>query len=86
MTARIFFLCAQESSRALLAASLLQAQREMSWEAWCTPSRDEQGNSLVEQVLKEQGIPLLSPDHVIQPAFGMYWEEGIVLCSGAAAT
>jgi len=86
MIARIFFLCAQESSRALLAASLLQAQEAMSWEAWCTPSRDEWGNSLVEQVLKEQSIPLLSPDRVIQPAFGMHWDEGVVLCSGAAAT
>jgi protein-tyrosine-phosphatase len=86
MTPRIFFLCAQGSSRALLAASLLQAQEARSWEAWSTPSRDERGNSLVRQVLKEQSIPLLSPNRVIQPAFGMHWDEGVVLCSGGAAT
>ena len=86
MTARILFLCAQGSSRALLAASLLHAQGAAQWEVWSTPPSEEQGKSLVEQVLQEQGIALLPPDRLIQPAFGQRWEQGIVLCSGAADT
>ena len=44
------------------------------------------GSILAELMLREQGIPLLSSDHLVQPAFGMKWDEGIVLCSGAADT
>jgi hypothetical protein len=44
MASRLLFLCARGSSRALLAAS------------------------------------------IIEPAFGMQWDEGIVLCSGASGT
>ncbi len=86
MTARILFLCAQGSSRALLAASLLYAQGAAQWEVWSTPPSEEHGKSLVEQVLQEQGIALLPSDRLIQPTFGQYWEQGIVLCSGAADT
>ena len=86
MTDRVLFVCAQGSSRARLAASLLQAQGAPQWEAWSTPSDDEQETILVEQVLRERGIPLLSASQVIQPAFGMRWKEGIVLCSGGTDT
>lgn len=83
---RICFLCAEGSGRALLAASLLQAQDEASWEAWCTPPTEERETLLVEQVLREQRVPLLADKRMIQPAFGTRWDEGIVLCSGTAAT
>jgi len=86
MTARILFLCAQGSSRALLAASLLHAQGAEQWEAWSTPPSEEQGKRLVELVLQEQGIALLPSNRLIQPAFGQHWEQGIVLCSGSADT
>ena len=87
MTARIVFLCAQQSSRALLAASLLHAQSKTQWEVWCTPPHsDGQGRALVKQVLQERGVALLPSDRLIVPVFGMHWDEGIVLCSGAADT
>ncbi|HET9918232.1 MAG TPA: hypothetical protein VFQ30_00220 [Ktedonobacteraceae bacterium] len=86
MTARILFLCAQGSSRALLAASLLYAQNTSPWETWSTPAQpaqDEQGKKLVERVLQEQGIALLPADRLIVPAFGMHRDQGIILCSGS---
>lgn len=86
MASRLLFLCAQGSSRALLAASLLSGQAGNRWEAWCSPTRDEPGRALAQQVLFEQGIDPISPDRHIQPAFGMRWDQGIVLCSGAADT
>jgi hypothetical protein len=86
MTDRVLFVCAQGSIRARLAASLLQAQGVQQWEAWNTPSADGQGTILVEQILRERGVPLLSTSQVITPAFGMRWEEGIVLCSGGTDT
>jgi len=86
MTTRILFLCAQGSSRALLAASLLHAQDPSQWEVWSTPAHNEQGKSLVKQVLQEQGIALLSEDRLIQPVFGMRWDQGVVLCSGTTDT
>jgi len=86
MTTRVLFLCAHGSSRALLAASLLHAQSASQWEVWSTPPSEEQGKSLVEQVLQEQGIALLPSDRLIQPTFGQRWEQGIVLCSGTADT
>ena len=86
MTARVLFLCAQGSSRALLAASLLHAQGSERWEVWSTPPSEEHGKRLVERVLQEQGIALLPSDRLIQPAFGQRWEQGIVLCSGEADT
>ena len=86
MTARILFLCARGSSRSLLAASILSFKASSRYEVWSTPTHDEQGQTLAEQVLQEQNIPLLSPDHFIQPTFGMRWDEGIVLCSGMTDT
>jgi protein-tyrosine-phosphatase len=86
MVSRLLFLCARGSSRALLAASILEALAERHWDVWSTPTQDEQGRVLAEQVLHEQGIPLLASDHFIEPTFGMQWDEGIVLCSGAAET
>ncbi len=89
MTARILFLCAQGSHRALLAASLLHAKNAVQWEAWSTPPLLPQHHlqhQVVEQVLQEQGLSLLPADRLIQPNFGHQWEQGIVLCSGGTAT
>ena len=86
MTSRILFLCARGSSRSLLAASMLAAKAGDRYDVWSTLTQDEHGRTLAEQVLREQQIPLLAPDHFIQPTFGMQWDEGIVLCSGAADT
>ena len=83
MVSRILFLCARGSSRALLAASILEVLAEGRRDVWSTPTQDEQGHVLAEQVLHEQGIPPLASDRLIQPTFGMRWDEGIVLCSGA---
>ena len=71
MAARILFLCARESSRSLLAASLLAARAGNSWEAWSVPTQDALGLQLAEQVLREQGIALISSSFLIRPSFGM---------------
>ena len=84
MTSRMLFLCARASSRSIMAASILSARAESHWEIWSTPTRDKHGLELAEQVLREQGIQLMPPDRLIQPIFGMHWDEGIVLCSGEA--
>lgn len=86
MTTRIFFVCARGSSRALLAASLLHGQGMEKWDVWATPPQDEQDSILAQQILREQGCALLPAERLIQPMFGMRWDEGIVLCSGAADT
>jgi protein-tyrosine-phosphatase len=86
MKARILFLCAKGSSRSMLAASLLLAEAAQHWEVFSTPTLDEQGRTMAEQVLHEQGIPLIAADRLIQPMFGMFWEEGIVLCRGTTDT
>ncbi|MBA2678807.1 MAG: hypothetical protein H0U76_10505 [Ktedonobacteraceae bacterium] len=86
MASRLFFLCARGSGRALLAASLLQALAENRFSIWSTPTQDAQDHALVEAVLQEQTIDLLAPDHLIQPAFGLQWDEGIILCSGLTDT
>lgn len=86
MTTRILFLCAQRSGRALLAASLLHAQDPSRWEVWSTPAHNDQEKSKVLQVLQEQGIALLPEDRLIQPTFGLHWDEGIILCSGLTDT
>ena len=83
MTSRIIFLCARGSSRSLLAASTFSANVGHNWDVWGTPTQDVHGRSLAERVLHEQGIALIAPDHLVQPTFGMQWDEGIVLCSGA---
>jgi hypothetical protein len=86
MKARILFVCAKGSSRSMLAASLLLAEAAHHLEVFSTPSRDEQGLILAEQVLHELGISCIAPNRLIQPFYGMHWEEGIVLCSGATDT
>ena len=82
MSSRILFLCARGSGRALLAASLLQSMAADRFEIWSTPIQDVQEHFLVETTLQEQGVVLLSPDRLIQPTFGLRWDEGIILCSG----
>jgi len=86
MMARVLFLCARRSSRSLLAASILAVGAKGQYDVWSTPTQDVHGCALAEQVLLEQEIPLLSPDHLIEPTFGMRWDEGIILCSGATNT
>jgi protein-tyrosine-phosphatase len=86
MTSRLLFLCARGSARSYLAASLLQAIAGERFDTWATPTQDTQGLAYAKQVLQEQGIPLLPHDHLIQPTFGMHWDEGIVLCSGSTDT
>ncbi len=82
MVSRILFLCSRGSSRSLLAASMLSFMAKSQYDVWGTPTQDVQGRDFAEQVLREQGIPLLAPDHLTQPTFGMQWDEGVVLCSG----
>ena len=53
MVSRILFLCALGSSRALLAASILEGLAEGHWDVWSTPTQDEQGRILAEQVLRD---------------------------------
>lgn len=86
MAPRILFLCARGSSRSLVAASLLAAQAGNRWEVWSTPTQDASGLQLAEHVLHEQGIAPISSSFLIQPTFGMRWDEGVILCSGAAET
>jgi protein-tyrosine-phosphatase len=86
MPSRLIFLCARGSGRSELAASLLEAVAGSRFETWSTPTQDVQGRSLVEEVLHEQGIALLSSDRLIQPTFGMRWDQGVILCSGVTDT
>ncbi len=86
MASRLLFLCARGSGRALLAASLLESRAGNDFEIWSTPTQDAQDHALVEVVLQEQAIALLAPDRLIQPAFGLRWDEGIILCSGLTNT
>lgn len=86
MAIRTLFLCAQGLSRAYLAASLLTAVADNRFDVWATPTQDEHGLRLSQQVLQEQGIAPIAADRLIQPTFEMRWDEGIVLCNGAADT
>jgi protein-tyrosine-phosphatase len=86
MPSRLLFLCASGSGRALLAASLLQSVASNRYEIWSTPVQHAQEQALVETILQEQAIALLSPDRLIQPSFGLQWDEGIILCSGMTDT
>ncbi len=81
----ILFLCAHRSVREIMAASLLTAQAHEEWDIWIAP-----GTFVVEdvalacQVLNEVHIPFLSSPQTAEPSFERSWDEGIVLCSGAA--
>ncbi|MGH2506913.1 MAG: hypothetical protein ACRDHZ_05800 [Ktedonobacteraceae bacterium] len=86
MATHLLFVCARGSSRALLAASLLHAQRHIKWEVWATPPQDEQDAILARQILYEQGLAPLPTERLILPLFGMHWDEGIILCSGTTDT
>ncbi len=86
MVERVVFLCARGSSRALLAASQLAHHTGERFEVWSTPSQDKQSKDIVEQVLHEQDIMPIPAERFIQPVFGMHWDEGIILCSGASDT
>jgi len=86
MSSRILFLCARGSGRARLAASLLQAIAGNRFEIWCTPMQSTQEHALIETILYEQGVTLIAADRLIQPAFGLRWDEGIILCSGLTDT
>lgn len=82
---RILFLCAHRSVRGLMAASLLVAYGQEAWDVWSAPAsfKSEQMD-LVLQALDEVQVPLLSAPQTAEPSFGLSWDEGIVLCSGAA--
>lgn len=86
MASRLFFLCARGSGRALLAASLLEATVGNRFEIWSTPPQNTQDRALVERIIQEQGVALLAQDRLIEPAFGLRWDEGIILCSGLTDT
>ena len=86
MASRLLFLCARGSGRALLAASLLQSTAGNCFAIWSSPVHDTQEYALVERLLQEQGVALLASEHLIQPTFGLRWDEGIILCSGLTAT
>jgi hypothetical protein len=86
MSSRLFILCARRSGRALLAASLLHSTAGNRFEIWSSPPQDTQEHALIERIVQEQGLTLLASDHLIQPTFGLQWDEGIILCSGLAAT
>ena len=86
MPSRLIFVCAHGSARSLLAASLLEAMAGSRFEIWSMPTQDVQGRSLVEQILQERGVARISSDRLIHPTYGMKWDDGIVLCSGAADT
>ena len=82
---RIFFLCAHHSIRELLAASLLAAQTHEAWDIWIAPATFAvQDVALVRQVLDEIHLPLLLSPQTAEPFSGLFWDKGIVLCSGAA--
>ena len=86
MASRLLFLCARGSGRALLAASLLQSLVGNRFAIWSSPAHDTQEYALVERLLQEQGVAFLASEHLIQPTFGLRWDEGIILCSGLTAT
>lgn len=86
MPLRIIFLCARSSSRSIMAASLLAIQDMQRWDIWSSPTQDTHGLHLAQQVLAQRHVPLIPSDHLIEPTFGMKWNEGIILCSGMSDT
>jgi hypothetical protein len=86
VTSCLLFRCAVGSGRARLAASLCQSAAGNRFDIWSTSTQDAQERSLIERIVREQGVALLAPDHLIQPTFGMRWDEGIILCSGPSDT
>jgi hypothetical protein len=86
MARRALFVCARETGRAWLAASLLQGLDSEQWEAWSAPFVDRQDMPILEQVLREQGLRPLSTERCILPTSAMTWEHIIILCSGTTDT
>ena len=82
---RLLFLCVRRSVRELMAASLLAAQEQDVWDIWVAPaSVPADAVALARQVLDEVHVPLLASPQTAEPSFDRVWDEGIVLCSGAA--
>ncbi len=82
---RVFFLCPHRSIRELMAASLLAAQTHETWDIWIAPGTfADQDVALVREVLDEIHLPLLLSPQTAEPSSGLFWDKGIVLCSGAA--
>ncbi|GHO84245.1 hypothetical protein [Dictyobacter formicarum] len=82
---RILFLCAHRSVRELIAASLLTAYEREQWDIWIAPASFQDGAiEMVRQVLDEVHIPLLAVPQMAEPTVDRSWDEGVVLCSGAA--
>jgi hypothetical protein len=70
-----------------MAASILVARARAPWDVWSTPAvRYPQEDTVVRRVLDEIGISRLTSPQTTEPAFGLVWEEVIILCSGLAAT
>lgn len=82
---RILFLCAHRSVRELMVASLLAAQAPHEWDIWIAPGTfPAQETAFVRHILDEVHMPLLSSLQTAEPSFDYSWDEGVVLCSGAA--
>lgn len=86
MSKRILFLCANRSVRSLIAASILANKAWGVWDSWITPVQDTDDIEMVRSVLMEINVPLLDAPQTTEPLFGLTWNEGIILCSGAADT
>ena len=86
MSKRILFLCANRSVRSVMAASILTNKAREAWESWITPVQDMGDIEIVRCVLAEISVPLLDSPQTTEPLFGLSWDEGIILCSGAADT
>jgi hypothetical protein len=68
-----------------MAASLLAAQTPAAWDIWVAPGPFAvEDIALARQVLEEIHIPLISSPQTAEPSFNHSWDEGIVLCNGAA--
>ena len=86
MKKRLLFLDAKRTVRSQIAASILVFKDGDQWDIWSTPIQDSQEWVFAQQVLEEIGISLLASPQTTEPAFGLHWAEGIILCSGLEDT
>lgn len=86
MNKRILFLCAKRTVRSQIAASILAFNDGDQWDIWSTPTQSIQESVFARRSLEEIGIPLIKSPQTIEPAFGLHWDEGIILCSGLEDT
>ena len=87
MRKRILFLDAKRTFRSLIAASILTHKGGDQWDIWSTPTHDgTQAAVFARAVLAEIGVPLLEVPRTTEPAFGLRWDEGVILCSGMEDT